>query len=365
MDQQQLRYALALQKVHKIGPVHAKNLIAYCGSPAEVFQQKKPHLLKIPGIGEKLVSNILSFTDFDAVDNELAFIEKHKIQVLYYLDEQYPRRLKDLNDAPVLLFYKGNADLNQQRVLGIVGTRKATDYGRQMCERLVEELAPYNPLIVSGLAFGIDTFAHRAALQYGLATVGAMGSGLDRIYPYENRGLAAKMVSNGGLLTEYFSGTKPEKEHFPARNRIVAGLIDGLVLIETARTGGALITGEIANSYNRDVLAYPGRVGDEYSGGCNHFIKVNKAVLIESAADVVYNLDWDRPDTQNPVTRTYSGLSEEEAAVINLLKEHGKMDVDGLHLATGYDISRISVLLLDMEFKGLIQALPGRFYRLH
>lgn len=365
MDQDELRYALALQKVHKIGPVHAKNLIAYCGKPSEVFRQRKPHLIKIPGIGEKLVQNILSFKDFDVVDKELAFTGRHDIQALYYLDENYPHRLKDINDAPILIFYKGNANLNHKRVLGIVGTRKATDYGRQMCERLVEELAPYDPLIVSGLAFGIDTIAHRAALQYGLATVGAMGSGMDRIYPHENRGLAAKMISHGGLLTEYFSGTKPEKEHFPARNRIVAGLVDGLVLIETARTGGALITGEIANSYNRDVLAYPGRVGDEYSGGCNHFIKVNKAVLVESAADVIYNLDWDRQEVHAAPRKTYAGLTEEEKKIVGLLQEKGKMDVDGLHMATGYDLSRISVILLDMEFKGLIQALPGRYYRLH
>jgi len=365
MQTENLKYVLSLLQVPNVGNVLAKNLIAYCGSPKAVFTQKKNHLLKIPGVGEKIAGNILNFKDFDKAEAEVSFIEKHQIKPLYFLEEDYPARLKEIVDAPVLLFYKGNANLNQGRVIGIVGTRKATDYGKAACEKLVQDLAPYNPVIISGLAYGIDYTAHKACVHNGITTVGVLGHGLDKIYPAVHRSIAVKMVSNGGLLTEYTSGIGPDREHFPARNRIVAGMIDGLVLVETTRFGGALITAEIASSYDREVFAYPGRAGDEYSTGCNHLIKVNKAYLIENAEDLVYYLGWQK-GVEKPafVKNKYEGLAEQQMAIVNLLKEKDKTEIDHLSNTLGYGSSEISVLLLDMEFKGLIQALPGKCYRL-
>jgi len=356
---------LSLMQVPNVGNVLAKNLIAYCGSPEAVFKQKKNHLVKIPGIGEKIANNILKFNAFEKAEAEVAFIEKHQIQPLYFLDENYPARLKEIVDTPVLLFYKGNADLNQGRVIAIVGTRKATDYGKSICEKLIAELYPYNPLIISGLAYGIDYCAHKAALAHGMSTVGVLGHGLDKIYPAAHRSVAVKMVAQGGLLTEYRSGTSPDREHFPERNRIVAGMVDGVVLVETSRFGGALITAEIASSYDREVFAFPGRVGDEYSSGCNHLIKVNKAYLIENTEDLVYFLGWQK-GVEKPALRTnkYGALPLEQLAIINVLKEKEKSELDYLTQTTGYSLSEISVLLLDMEFKGIIQALPGKCYRL-
>jgi len=365
MQKENLLFLLSLMQVPNVGNVLAKNLIAYCGSPEAVFKQKKNHLIKIPGIGEKIASNILKFSDFGKAETEIAFIEKHQIDPLYFLDEKYPARLKEIADAPVLLFYKGNANLNQGRVIAIVGTRKATDYGKSACEKLIQELQPYNPLIISGLAYGIDYCAHKGALANGMSTVGVLGHGLDKIYPAAHRSVAVKMVTQGGLLTEYSSGTAPDREHFPERNRIVAGMVDGVVLVETTRFGGALITAEIASSYDRDVFAFPGRVGDEYSSGCNHLIKVNKAYLIENTEDLVYFLGWQK-GIEKPALRSnkYDALPLEQLAIINILKEKDKSELDYLTQSTGYSLSEISVLLLDMEFKGIIQALPGKCYRL-
>jgi len=365
MHEENLKYLLSLMKVPNVGNVLAKNLIAYCGSPKAVFEQKKNHLLKIPGIGEKIANNILKFSNFDAAESEMAFIEKHQIQPLYFIDENYPARLKEIADAPVLLFYRGNANLNQGRVIAIVGTRKATDYGKNICEKLINDLIPYHPLIISGLAYGIDYYAHKSSLAHGMSTVGVLGHGLDKIYPAAHRSIAVKMVDQGGLLTEYCSGVGPDREHFPERNRIVAGMVDGVVLIETTRFGGALITAEIASSYDREVFAFPGRVGDEYSSGCNHLIKVNKAYLIENVEDLVYFLGWQKSlEKPVPYTNKYASLPLEQLAIINLLKEREKTELDYLTQHTGYGLSEISVLLLDMEFKGIIKALPGKCYRL-
>jgi DNA processing protein len=365
MEKENLRFVLSLLQVPNVGNVLAKNLIAYCGSPKAVFSQKKNHLLKIPGIGQKIATNILNFKDFDNADQELKFIEKHQITPLYFLEDDYPSRLKEIIDAPILLFYKGNTPLNQGRVIGVVGTRKATDYGKSATEKLLNDLAPYNPLIISGLAYGIDYIAHKASLAHGLQTVGVLGHGLDKIYPAAHRSIAVKMVSQGGLLTEYMSGTNPDREHFPARNRIVAGMVDGVVVVETSRFGGALITAEIASSYNREVFAFPGRTGDEFSAGCNHLIKVNKAYLIEKAEDLVYYMGWQKGiGSSTTKKKNYDDLSKQQHAIVSILKEKEKAELDFLTRTLDYGLSEISVLLLDMEFKGIIQALPGKCYRL-
>ena len=281
-----LLYQIGLTLLPGVGDVLGKKLVAYCGGVEEVFRQSRKSLEKIPGIGVKLVDSIVNQKVLFRAEEEIRFIEKYNITPLFYLDKKYPARLKNCDDGPIMLFFKGNADMNVARVVSMVGTRKATDYGKSVCEKIIEDLKAYGILVISGLAYGIDTCAHRAALEQNLMTVAVLGHGLDMIYPYLNRHLAEKMVDQGGLLTEFMSKTKPDRENFPRRNRIIAGLADATIVIEAAKTGGALITAEIANSYSRDVFSVPGRIGDPWSEGCNSLIKTNKAALVQRAADV-------------------------------------------------------------------------------
>lgn len=366
MTSDELYYILALTQIPNVGPKLSRNLIAYCSSPEAVLKEKKSHLQKIPGIGEKTASAITSYRVEEKVEKEIEFIQKHKIKTLYFLDENYPERLKDIESSPIILFFKGNCDLNNPRTLAIVGTRKSTPYGKSVCERICDGLTPYSPLIVSGLAYGIDHCAHKSALKNNIPTLGVLGHGLDIIYPYKHRSLAENMLSNGGLLTEYFSGTKPDKENFPARNRIVAGLVDAVIVVETGERGGALITAEIAYSYNRDVFTVPGRVDDPYSAGCNRLIKLNKAVLVETAEDIAFQLGWDIKKPEKPkLTINFSELTEIERDVISLLKAGEKLQIDALSAQLKYNSSELSLVLLDMEFRGFIRALPGNVYQMN
>ncbi|MES2691207.1 MAG: DNA-processing protein DprA [Bacteroidota bacterium] len=250
-----LVWQIALTQIPGIGDVLARNLVSYCGGIKEVFHQKKHKLLHIPGIGEKLAESIVHFKNFKPAEAEQKFIEKHGIKTMFYLDKNYPKRLTHFPDAPVLLYSLGNADLDTGKIVGIVGTRKASDYGRSFTDELIEEVKPTGALIISGLALGIDVTAHRSAVKQALPTVGVMAHGLDRIYPAQHKNIARQMLENGGLLTEFTSGTNPDRENFPKRNRIVAGLCDVLVVVETGIKGGAMITAEIANSYGKDIMA--------------------------------------------------------------------------------------------------------------
>jgi len=286
--------------------------------------------------------------------------------MLFFRDKDYPFRLKNCYDSPVLLYWKGNADLNTAKIIGIVGTRKATDYGKNICYKLVSGLADQQVLIVSGLAYGIDSCAHRAAIESGLPTVGVLGHGLDRIYPGFNRVLAEKMMKQGGLLTDFPSGTNPDRENFPKRNRIIAGLCDGIIVVEAGRKGGALITADIANSYNRDVFAVPGRIGDPWSEGSNFLIKANKAALIQSAEDVRYLMGWDIPPGLQPVQqrKIFIEMTPEEEALVKILTESGKLGVDEICIRAGISMSRVSAALLNLEFEGVVRSLPGKLYEL-
>jgi DNA processing protein len=274
--------------------------------------------------------------------------------------------LKQCHDSPLMLYYKGTADLNAPKIVAMVGTRKATEYGRDMCRKIVEGLIEHNVLIVSGLAYGIDTWSHKAALDNKLETVGVLGHGLDRIYPFANRSLAEKMTETGGLLCEYMSNTTPDRENFPMRNRIIAGISDAVVVIEAGITGGALITAEIANSYNRDVFAVPGRIVDQHSEGCNKLIKINKAALIQSANDISYLLNWDqvKVPTKNIQRQLFINLSPDEELIVNTLKEKGDLDIDTLLIETTMLPAKAASVLLNMEFEGIIRCLPGKVYRL-
>ena len=362
----ELIYKIALTLIPGVGSVNGKNLVAYCGGVKAVFMEKKHLLMKIPGVGEQTINALVSHNVFERAGQEVEFIEKFRIQPLFFLDPVYPSRLKHCSDGPLMLYYKGNADLNSQKVVALVGTRSATEYGRDMCRKIIEELTELNVLIISGLAYGIDTWSHKAALDNHLKTIGVLGHSLDRIYPFANRSLAEKMVANGGLITEFTSGTKPDRENFPKRNRIIAGMSDAIIVVEAGTKGGALITADIANSYNRDVFAVPGRVGDPRSEGCNNLIKTNRAALIQSASDIRYMLNWDQPvpvrkDLQRQL---FIELSPEEEAILNVLRNEGEQDIDSLLFKSSLLPSKAASALLRLEFEEIIRCLPGKVYRL-
>ncbi len=362
----ELIYKVALTLIPGVGNVNGKNLVAYCGGVQAVFLEKKHSLLKIPGIGEQTVSAIMNHKVYERAEKEVGFIEKYTIQPLFFLDNAYPTRLKHCNDGPLLLYYKGNADLNNLKVVSLVGTRKATEYGRDMCRRIIEGLNDLGVLIVSGLAYGIDTWSHKAALDNKLETVAVLGHGLDRIYPYANRSLAEKMILNGGLITEFPSLTKPDRENFPMRNRIIAGMSDAVIVIEAGAQGGALITADLANSYNRDVFAVPGRIGDPHSEGCNNLIKTNRAALVQSAADIKYILNWDRPlvSRKTAQRQLFIQLAPDEEMIVDILRNDGEQEIDSLMFKSGLLPSKAASALLNLEFEGIIRCLPGKVYRL-
>lgn len=372
MNDDLLKYQIGITQIKGIGTNLARTLIAYTGSPEAVFKEKQTALAKIPGIGETLSYEIVqqgAAALMRAVE-EVEFILKNKITATYFTDRNYPFRLKECTDAPLLLFSKGSADLNKGKFIGIVGTRNATDYGKEMCRKLIEDLSAALPetVIVSGLAYGIDIAAHKAALNAALPTIGVVGHGLDRIYPAVHRPFAVKMVENGGLLTEYLSRTNPDRPNFVQRNRIIAGLSDVTIVVESAIRGGALLTVEAAGSYNRDVFAFPGRTTDEYSAGCNMLIKYNKAGLIESADDLMRAMNWTpqpgSTKTTNIQTTLFMDLSDDEQQIVTQLRQHSDgIQVNELAILSGLPFSRISALLLEMEFKGVVKCLPGSIYK--
>lgn len=361
-----LLHNIALTLVPGVGDVAAKKLIAYCGSAEEVFKAKKNLLLKIPGMGEMTANSLVNQAVLSRADAELNFVLKHNIEVLFYLNDNYPKRLKHCADSPIILYFKGNANLNAEKIISIVGTRKASEYGKKNTQHLVEELSAQQVTVISGLAYGIDIYAHKAAVQHHVPTVAVLAHGLDRIYPPAHKATAEKMLEHGGLLTEFMSETNPDRENFPKRNRIVAGMADAVVVVEAAISGGALITAEIANTYNRDVFAVPGRLDDVYSEGCNRLIKTNKAALIESAKDIAYLLNWSR-ENQKPLAqqKLFMELNPEEEILVNVLREKGNSGIDDLMLLSEFTMSKVAGLLLTLEFNGVVKSLPGKVYQLN
>jgi DNA processing protein len=366
MRSEELLYQIALTLIDGVGDVNAKTLLAYCGSAKEIFKQKKPGLQKIPGIGEYVAGSVLkNRLAFEKAEEEIAFIEKYKIKPLFFTDDDYPSRLKYCTDSPVLLYYKGNANLNAQRMVGVVGTRKPSDYGKQMTCELIEGLNSTDILIISGLAYGVDVLAHKTALDNNLKTVGVVGHGLDRIYPQSHDRIAKRMIKSGGLLTDFLSGTNPDAQNFPKRNRIVAGLCDALVVVESKRTGGSLITATIANSYNKDVFAFPGKSGDPLGEGCNGLIKRNRAALIENTEDLLDAMQWLEKEKPKKKTRQIPltlNLGEEEKKIMNLFAEKASIHIDEICQATQLQISKVSTYLLQLEFSNLVKSKPGKLY---
>jgi len=359
-------YQIALTLINGVGTLIAKKLLQHFGSAERVFNASIKELLQIEGIGKKTAEAVVNTNALTLAKEASAFIEKHQIQVLFHDETNYPKRLKNCYDAPLLLYYKGTADLNKTRVVSIVGTRNATSYGKMICKQLIEVLKPYDVLITSGLAHGVDAAAHRESVLAEVPTVGVLGHGLDRIYPAVHRELAAKMIKNGGLLTEFLPGTNPDRENFPKRNRIIAGMADVTIVVEASIKGGALITAEIANSYHRDVYAFPGRVDDEFSEGCNFLIKTNRAGLINHPKDLIYYLGWDDEvpkKKQHVQAQLPLDLNKEERTVCEALLK-STLAVDELFVNTNIAQSRLAIILLTLEMKGIIVALPGKLYKL-
>ncbi len=361
-----LLYQIALTLVPNIGNVHAKALIGIYGDAQSVFKAKKKELEKIEGIGTVRAGSIKAFDNFSGIEDEITFIEKYKIAPLFISSKHYPQRLLNCYDSPVLLFYRGTADLNAPKIISIVGTRNNTEYGRTVCEKLVEDLREENILIISGLAFGIDTIAHKTALKNNLPTVGVLAHGLDRIYPAQNKSLAKQMVEYGGLLTEFSSNTNPDKQNFPKRNRIVAGMSDAIIAVETGVKGGSLITAELGNNYNKDVFAIPGRIGDSKSEGCNYLIKNNKAALINSAGDLLEMMNWKPVKKAAPKKQRelFIELSPDEKIIAGILQQQESAHIDELYLKSSLSSSAVAAALLMLEMQGIITSLPGKTYKI-
>ncbi len=363
MKEQELFYLLALLKVEGVGDIMAKKLLKHCGNAEAIFKSKSSQLASIDGVGSVLLKNLKNKIIFENANRELEFIRQNDINTLFYEEEDYPDRLKHCIDGPLLLFTTGNLDFKNRKIISIVGTRQITSYGTEFCKNLIADLAPLNPIIVSGFAYGVDIVAHQAAMEHDLQTIGVVAHGLNQIYPKTHTKYVAKMNKNGGFMTEFWSNSNPEKENFVRRNRIVAGIAEATIVIESAERGGSLITANIANDYNRDVFAVPGRTSDKYSQGCNNLIKTQRANLLTSAADLIYILNWDLEKETKPVQKQlFVSLDDEEQKIYNYLQQNGKEILDSIALKCEFPIYKISSLLLNMELKGVIRPLPGKLF---
>jgi DNA processing protein len=369
MKDQETIHRIALSLLKGIGPVNARNLVAWCGGVEPLFtdQTLRRSLRKVPGIGPVLASSILGSQVIKDAEKELAFIRKHKLRMLFYLDAEYPARLRQCLDAPVLLFVRGPAEFDTARSVSIVGTRTPTEHGKKLCDDLVAGLAPSGATIVSGLAYGIDITAHRAALRCGLPTIGCVAHGLDRIYPGEHAATAKEMCEEGALVSELTSGSPFAPGNFPARNRVIAGLADCTIVVESGPKGGSLITADIANSYDREVLAFPGRPGDARSIGCNRLIQQNQAHLITSAEDVLKLMDWlPQPKKKKPEQSSlFTELLPDEQVLVDAIRMQGKIDIDTLCHRSKMPQHKAAGLLLNLEFNGVVRSLPGKMYALN
>ncbi|WP_353777051.1 DNA-processing protein DprA [Winogradskyella sp. 3972H.M.0a.05] len=364
MTETYLQSVLALQHVPKIGSIIAKKLIAHCGSAEAVFKEKPSNLLKIDGIGKLTVESLKDASNFRDAEEELKFIKDNDIACLYFEEESYPERLKHCIDSPILLFQRGDVNLKQQHIISIVGTRKITTSGIAFCERLVEALSPFNPVIVSGFAYGTDITAHKAAMQNNLQTIGCLAHGFNQIYPKVHKKYVADMETHGGFFTDFWSTDTFDRNNFLKRNRIIAGLSEATIVIESAEKGGSLVTADIANSYNRDVFAVPGRVTDSQSIGCNNLIKYQKAHLLSNPMDVPYLLNWQLESKAKPVVQKqlFVELDADEKLVYNYLKNNGKALLDIIALDCSLPSFKVASMLLNMELKGVIRPLPGKLF---
>ncbi len=365
MNDNELLHLLALQKVEGVGDIMAKKLLNHCGSAEAIFSAKTSQIAAIDGVGKILLKNLSDKSIFNQAEIELKYIQKNDINVSFFKDENYPERLKHCIDSPLLLFTSGNIYLKEKRIISIVGTRQITSYGIDFCKNLIADLAPLDPIIVSGFAYGVDIVAHQAAIDNKLQTIGVLAHGLNQIYPKTHKRYIAKVEENGGLMTDFWSSSNPERENFIKRNRIVAGISEATIVIESADKGGSLITANMANDYNRDVFAVPGRTSDKYSQGCNNLIKTQRAHLLSSAADLIYILNWqlETASQKKPVQKQlFITLEPDEQTIYDFLQKNGKEQMDMIALQCDFPIFKISSILLNMELKGVVRPLPGKLF---
>jgi len=362
MTEKNLLYTLALQKAVKIGDITAKKLIQHCGSPEAIFKEKVAVLQSINGIGSFISNSIQDDSLLKAAEKELNYLQKNNIKHWYFQEEDYPERLKNCIDGPILLFYSGNINLNKQKTISVVGTRNVTNSGKSLCEKIIEELSILNPVIISGFAYGTDITAHKAAIKNNLQTIGCLAHGLNQIYPKIHKKHIYDVENNGGFVTEFWSSSNPDRENFIKRNRIIAGLSEATLVIESAEKGGSLITADIANSYNREVFATPGRPDDKLSIGTNNLIKLHKAQLVTSAADIIYMLNWQTENNSiKPIQpQLFIELNETEKKIVTFLKEKDKVTLDTISISCQLPIYSISSTLLNLELKGIIRPHPGK-----
>lgn len=366
--EERLKYRIGIGLVKGIGPVLARNLIAYLGDEEAIFRESFSCLSKVPGIGTLLANAIVKSDVLMRAEQEMLFIEKHKIEPLYFTDERYPMRLQMCDDAPLILYSRGDVDYNSLHTISVVGTRRPSENGKELCSRLVQELSVLFPelLVVSGMAYGIDICAHKQALKGGLSTIGVLAHGLDMLYPSVHRDVAVQMLERGALVTEFLSGTQPDRQNFIRRNRIIAGLSDATLVVESGIKGGALITADIASSYNRDVLAVPGFPGVATSAGCNYLIKKNIAAMVETVEDVVDSLGWERASTsQATVQRSLfpSFTSPDEQVLFDLLMKEGELTSSLMSVKSGIPVSKVNAIMLAFEFDGWVKTLPGNVFK--
>jgi len=371
MDQERLAM-LALRLVPGIGDRLFRELIEAAGSAGEIFKLPASKLTRIRGIGEQTAGSIRNSGTFRQAEEQLKQAERNQTSIYFFNEPSFPVRLKEAADAPALIFVKGNINLNHKRIVAVVGTRKATSYGRGLTHELIKDLKKYEPMVVSGLAYGIDIQAHTSCIQLGIPNIGVLGSGIDRIYPEAHAGVALKMISNGGLVTEEPFGSGPDAHHFPARNRIIAGISDALVVVEAGEKGGALITADIMNSYNRDVFAMPGSIYNPWSAGCHRLIKNHQAQLITGAGDLAAMLNWNIDSDNHSATGI--GMTTEEptiphpdpasAAILSYLNRQKPINLDDLQYLTGLRTNELSSKMVLLELEGRIDALPGKLFQL-
>lgn len=365
MNKEELLAVLRLQATPNIGDIIAKKLINTVGTAEAIFKEKPLLLQKINGVGKHVISHLFNQKHLQLAENELNYIIKNNIKFSYFLNDDYPFNLKQCIDSPILIFKDGNINLNNQRIISVVGTRNITSYGRNFCNKLIDNLAEYNPIIVSGFAIGIDITAHNSAIENNLQTIAVLAHGLNDIYPKSHKKYIHKVNENGGFLTEFWHNKKPLRENFLKRNRIVAGISKATIVIESAEKGGSLVTADIANSYNRDVFALAGRADDIFSKGCNNLIKNNQAHLLTSAKDIVKMLNWDLEKTKTTKpkqTELFVNLTQEEQKIYNYLQQNGKQLLDVIALDCSVPTYKLSSLLVQMELKGVIKPLPGKLF---
>lgn len=365
MIESEIIATLQLQAIPNIGNITAKKLIAHCGSSAAIFKDKLHHLLKIDGIGRVTLKELHNSVYRKEAEAEYEYLLKEGISISYFMDENYPGYLKHCLDSPLLLFRKGAINLTGKKIISVVGTRKITNYGKAFCENFIKEIAPLNPVIVSGFAFGVDITIQKAAMEHGLQTIGCLAHGLNQVYPRPHAKYVQKVERNGGFVTEFWSTSTPERENFLRRNRIIAGISEATIVVESAERGGALVTADLAHGYNRDVFAVPGRCEDKHSKGCNDLIKRQKAQMLTSAAELVYLLGWeleDKKETSMVQKQLFVELDETERSVYSYLQLNGKQLLDAVALKCQLPVFKASSALLSMEMKGMIRPLPGKVF---